>query len=193
MPTSPHRPSLASMLDASVRVWTVPSVATFTRLADPARGSVRLVDATRYVALAALLAGLLAIPRGSEAALGAFLFGLLGFATFSWFLHRLTLAGTRATGRTGGLPELAYVLALVWAPIIAFASFLVTLFTWVGLGPWLVPIVHIASVAAGVALSFLALRAIVLGPPVAIVVVLLVSAGATVGVHRLLGILVGTA
>lgn len=182
MANEPKRPTVASALEAGRAILTRPSSATFARLARAGRLEGGYFDASRYVALAAFLAAIVALPRGDTAMLGTFLSVLLGFATFAWFVHRLTAAG---------LGELAYLLALPWVPITVVASVLITVVTWLGVGDWLIPFVGIVSVAAGLSLAFLALRATVPGRPIAIAVVLLVSAGAAYGVNRLVWTLVG--
>lgn len=177
---------------------TRPSRATFDRLAAEGRLEGGFFDASRYVALAALLAALAALPRGDTAMLGTFLSVLLGFATFAWFAQRLALAVTPAAAEAAGDPGahhgvvgIPYRFALFWGPIALATSAVATVLAWIGIGSSLVPLLILVSIAADVALAFLALRSALDVWDAAIVVILAVAAVAAYGVDRLVWTIVG--
>ena len=131
--TPANRPTLASALSASKELLARPSVATFRRLAGEGRLGGGFVDASRYVALAAFLAAIVALPRGDTAMLGTFLSVLLGFAAFAWFTQRLALAVTPAAVAASDDPvarravgSLPYRFALFWGPIALATSLVIT-------------------------------------------------------------------
>lgn len=195
---APERPTLSSALRASREVVTRPSGTTFERLAAAGKLEGGFFDASRYVALAAFLAALVALPRGDAAMLGTFLSVLLGFATFAWFTQRLALAATPAASAAADDPEarravvgIPFRFALFWGPIAVAASVVVSLLSWIGIATSLSPIVVLVAVAANVALAFLALRAALDLRGAAIAVVLTVAAVAAYGVDRLVWTIVG--
>jgi hypothetical protein len=137
------------MLGRSLAVLTHPSAPTFAAQL----GGATFAGATRYVALAALLAGVIAIPLSMAAAIGTFLTSLLGFAAFAWVTQRLSVTTTAQAAPIG---RVATAFALAWAPLAVAASLLATVLIWAGVGPAVLAYAMLAVVAYGLYLAFVA-------------------------------------
>jgi hypothetical protein len=138
--------SVASVLSQSVAVLTNPQATNLEE--QEQRGT--LAQASLYVGVVALIAGLLNFPLGIVGVLGGFLNTLVGF----FFFTGLVYAIGQSEGHRAPFGAVAYAFSLFIAPlslILPIATFIV-LYPSLGLANQLIPIL------AGVALLVLVIQ-----------------------------------
>jgi hypothetical protein len=137
--------SIPEMVAQSRDIISNPSVITFERYEH--RGT--MVNAAIYVAIAAVISGLLGLTGGLSGLLGGALGALVGFFTFTGLVFYI---GKSVAGGTGTWDEVAYTFSLFWAPLAilsAAISFIVFLFSWI---PLLNVLIGLAGFVIGLAI-----------------------------------------
>lgn len=135
--------SLGEMVSSSIVVLTQPSIPTFERFER--RGG--LQQALIYVAIGAVITGLVSIFGGIAAAIAGLVGALLGFVVFAF----ATFYIGKALGGTGTLDEVAYSFALFSVPLSVIGSIL-------GLIPIINIIVGLVLLVLQIYLGYLAAR-----------------------------------
>ncbi|GEM86549.1 YIP1 family protein [Meiothermus granaticius] len=142
--------TIMTMINQSIQVLTKPSVATFEQYES--KGTLR--DALIYVALAAVLTGLLGLPGGIGGFIRGVLVTLIGFFVFVYLVHWFG----RQQGGTGTLDQVGYTFALFWAPLAVLFGILTLILLVTIIGIFLIPLVAIAAIVANVYFAYLAVQ-----------------------------------
>ena len=139
---------LKTMFAQSRDVLTQRNVATFEKYEKD--GDLR--DAVIYVAVFALISGILGFTTGPLGVISSVITTVAGFLVFVYIVHWL---GKR-NGGTGTIDEVAYSFSLFWGPVAALTAVasLVLLVTIVGI--FLIPLLLIASLVVNVWFSYMA-------------------------------------
>lgn len=102
--------SIPEMLNQSVAIITNPSVGTFERYERHGN----LTNAAVYVAIAAVITGVLNIVNGVGVAIASIILSVVGFFVFTGLIFYI---GRQFFGGTGNWDEVAYTFSLFWAPL----------------------------------------------------------------------------
>ena len=135
--------SLSEMVNSSIVVLTKPSVSTFEMYER--RGN--LQNALIYVAIAALIAGVLGLFGGIGGLIAGILTTLVGFIVFTYAVFFIG----RAQGGTGTYDEVAYTFSLFYVPLSIIGSV-------IGIIPIINCIAPIFLLAASIYYGYLAVQ-----------------------------------
>ena len=143
--------TIQTMISQSIQVLSKPSVATFEQYEN--HGKVR--EAVIYMALAALITGVLGLGGGLGGLVSGLLVTILGFLAFSYLIFFIG----KSQGGSGTFDQVAYSFSLFYAPLSVLFGVvgLILLITVVGI--LLIPFLGIAAIAANVYFSYLAVQA----------------------------------
>jgi hypothetical protein len=143
--------TIMNMVSQSIQVVTKPSVATFEQYEN--KGTMR--DALIYVAIAAVLTGLLGLTGGLGGFIRGVLVTLIGFFVFTYLVHWFG----KQQGGTGTLDQVGYTFALFWAPLaVIFGAITLVLFITL-IGIFLIPLAAIVAIVVNVYFAYLAVQA----------------------------------
>ncbi|RIH85076.1 hypothetical protein Mlute_01671 [Meiothermus luteus] len=143
--------TLSQMFSQSLQVLRRPSVATFEEFEG--RGTLR--EALLYVAVAAVLVGLLGLAVGPGGFLRSVAGSVLGFLVFTYLVYYVG----RSQGGSGNLDQVAYSFALFWAPINVAVALLGLLLVLTLIGIFLLPLLAVAALGVNVYFAYLAVQA----------------------------------
>jgi len=141
---------ISTMLKHSADMLTNPSVETFEKY----EGEGGLLDAAKYLAVGALITGLLGLGGGISVMISNVISTLFSFFVFTGLVYTV---GKGQEG-TGQFEEVAYTFSLFWVPIAVGGAVinLALIITIVGI--LLVPFVTLASLIAAVYFAYIAVK-----------------------------------
>jgi len=142
--------SLSEMINSSVVVLTKPSVATFERFER--RGN--LQTALIYVAIAAVVTGLIGLLGGVRGGIESFLSVFVNFLLFTGTTYYVG----KSQGGTGTFDEVAYTFSLFWVPLSVLSTVVTIVLAITIVGLCLVPFVALAALIAAVYFAYLAVQ-----------------------------------
>lgn len=142
--------TIMNMVSQSIQVLSKPSVATFEQYER--KGNLR--DALIYVAVAAVIAGLLGLSGGIGGFLRGIIVTLVGFYVFAYLIHWFG----KQQGGTGTLDEVSYTFALFWAPLSVIFAVVTLVLVITLIGILLVPLVGILALVANVFFAYTAVQ-----------------------------------
>jgi hypothetical protein len=142
--------SISDMVNQSREVLTKRDITTFETYEN--RGGLK--EAIIYMAIAAVITGLLGLTGGMGGFITGILSTLIGFLVFTYLVY---LIGKQFSG-TGTFDQVAYTFSLFYAPLSVLFSVLTFVLVITLIGIFFVPFVGILAIIANIYFAYLAVQ-----------------------------------